>query len=82
MNELAVVDKGADWRRLKALVLDSVSSRSRLVRPGAAAGLRRGDGGRLARRPGGPQPGLAFRSHSGSRCGQSAASESRPAAED
>jgi len=26
MNELAVVDKGADWQRLKALVLDSVSS--------------------------------------------------------
>jgi site-specific recombinase XerC len=26
MNELAVVDKGEDWRRLKALVLDSVSS--------------------------------------------------------
>src|SRR5215472_3364974 len=26
MNELAVMDKGADWRRLKALVLDSVSS--------------------------------------------------------
>ena len=26
MNELAVVDKGQDWRRLKALVLDSVSS--------------------------------------------------------
>ena len=26
MNELSVVDKGADWRRLKALVLDSVSS--------------------------------------------------------
>jgi hypothetical protein len=26
MNELAVVDKDADWRRLKALVLDSVSS--------------------------------------------------------
>src|SRR5215471_9585158 len=26
MNELAVVGKGADWRRLKALVLDSVSS--------------------------------------------------------
>jgi integrase/recombinase XerD len=26
MKELAVVDKGADWRRLKALVLDSVSS--------------------------------------------------------
>jgi integrase len=26
MNEIAVVDKGADWRRLKALVLDSVSS--------------------------------------------------------
>src|SRR3974390_2676192 len=26
MNELAVVDKGVDWRRLKALVLDSVSS--------------------------------------------------------
>jgi hypothetical protein len=25
MNELAVVDKGADWRRLKSLVLDSVS---------------------------------------------------------
>ena len=26
MNDLAVVDKGAGWRRLKALVLDSVSS--------------------------------------------------------
>jgi integrase len=26
MNDLAVVDKGSDWRRLKALVLDSVSS--------------------------------------------------------
>jgi hypothetical protein len=26
MNELAVVDKDADWHRLKALVLDSVSS--------------------------------------------------------
>jgi hypothetical protein len=26
MNELAVVEKGADWRRLKALVLDGVSS--------------------------------------------------------
>src|SRR5215469_1436675 len=26
MNELAVVDKGADWHRLKAMVLDSVSS--------------------------------------------------------
>ena len=26
MNELAVVDKGADWHRLKTLVLDSVSS--------------------------------------------------------
>ena len=26
MNELAVAGKGADWHRLKALVLDSVSS--------------------------------------------------------
>jgi hypothetical protein len=26
MNEIAVVTKGADWRRLKTLVLDSVSS--------------------------------------------------------
>ena len=26
MNELVIVDKGADWRRLKSLVLDSVSS--------------------------------------------------------
>jgi hypothetical protein len=26
MNEIAVVDKRADWRRLKSLVLDSVSS--------------------------------------------------------
>jgi hypothetical protein len=25
MNELVVVDKGADWRRLKALVLDSAN---------------------------------------------------------
>jgi hypothetical protein len=29
MNELAVADKGADWRRLKALVLDSVCPQSR-----------------------------------------------------
>jgi len=26
MNDLVVVDKGSDWRRLKALVFDSVSS--------------------------------------------------------
>jgi hypothetical protein len=26
MNDLVVADKGAEWRRLKALVLDSVSS--------------------------------------------------------
>ena len=26
MNELAVVDQGEDWHRLKSLVLDSVSS--------------------------------------------------------
>ena len=26
MNEIDVVDRGAEWRRLKALVLDSVSS--------------------------------------------------------
>jgi hypothetical protein len=26
MKEIAVVDKGSDWRRLKSLVLDSVSS--------------------------------------------------------
>jgi hypothetical protein len=26
MHELAVADKGSEWRRLKALVLDSVSS--------------------------------------------------------
>ena len=26
MNDLAVADRAADWRRLKALVLDSVSS--------------------------------------------------------
>src|ERR1700674_425641 len=26
MNELVVADKGAEWRRLKSLVLDSVSS--------------------------------------------------------
>jgi hypothetical protein len=29
MNELAVADKGADWRRLTALVLDSVRPRGR-----------------------------------------------------
>jgi len=32
MNELAVGDKDADSRRLKALVLDSVSSLAREVR--------------------------------------------------
>jgi hypothetical protein len=26
MNELSVIDKGADWCRLRSLVLDSVSS--------------------------------------------------------
>ena len=26
MNDLAVVDRSVEWRRLKALVLDSVSS--------------------------------------------------------
>jgi len=26
MNELVVADRGSEWRRLKALVLDSVSS--------------------------------------------------------
>jgi hypothetical protein len=26
MTELAVVDRGAEWRKLKSLVLDSVSS--------------------------------------------------------
>jgi hypothetical protein len=26
MNEIAVVDRGADWRRLKSLVLGGVSS--------------------------------------------------------
>jgi len=61
------VDKGADWRRLKALVLDSVSSLITkrvynlgldeifcLVRPGATAGLYQGDRGRLARGAGSP----------------------------
>ena len=56
MNELVVRDKGADWRRLKTLVLDSVSSpitkrglQSRprrvlhLVRPGAPARLHEGN---------------------------------------
>jgi hypothetical protein len=34
MNELAVVYRGADWRRLKALVLDSVSSPKRVYNLG------------------------------------------------
>ena len=70
MNELAVVDKGVDWRRLKALVLDSVSSPITkrvynlgldeffaLVRPGAAARLHQGDRGRLESRSGRPRAG-------------------------
>jgi hypothetical protein len=26
MNEIAIVDRGAEWHRLKSLVLDSISS--------------------------------------------------------
>jgi hypothetical protein len=45
MNDLAVVDRGADWRRLKALVLDSglLSDRETpspcLTRPGSLPGV-------------------------------------------
>jgi hypothetical protein len=62
MTDLLLADRAAGWRRLKALVLDSVSSPDyapglqpwlgrvlRLVRPGAPAGLYQGDSGRLAR---------------------------------
>jgi hypothetical protein len=45
MNELALANKAADWRTLKALVLDSVSS------PGAGGVLRCGLSAGYARRP-------------------------------
>ena len=61
MNDLAVVDKGADWRQLKDLVLDSVSSpiTKRVYNLGLdeffawyaqepRPGLNQGDRGRLA----------------------------------
>ena len=73
MNALVLADRAADWRRLKALVLDSVSSPitrrvynlgagriHRVVRPGAAARLQQGDGQRLARGTRGPRPRLRF----------------------
>jgi len=41
MKELAVVDKGVDWRRLKSLVLDSVSSPI-TKRPGIAERVYKG----------------------------------------
>ena len=68
MNELAVVNKGADWRRLKALVLHSVSSpvTKRVYNLGLdeffawyvqepRPGFYRGARGRLARRVRGPR---------------------------
>ena len=72
MNELAVVDKGADWRRLKALVLDSVSSpiTKRVYNLGLDeffAWYAQGDCGSLARCPGSPRLGRRFhqRAHHG-----------------
>ncbi len=71
MNELTVVDKANEWRRMKSLVLDSVSSpiSKRVynmaldeffgwVRPGAAARLHQGHRERMARNPGGTLAGV------------------------
>ena len=63
MNELVVADRASEWRRLKALVLDSVSSpiTRRVYNLGldefiawyhagaAASGIHQGDRHRLAR---------------------------------
>jgi hypothetical protein len=59
MSDLVLANRAADWRRLKSLILDSVSSRvynlvrnefHRLVRSRTAAWLRQGNGERLERR--------------------------------
>ena len=68
MNDLIVVPQKNQWQKLKALVLDSVSSPItrrvynlgldeffELVRPGAAARLHQGHRERLARSSGGPR---------------------------
>src|ERR1039458_2388543 len=72
MNELALANRAADWRRLKALVLDSVSSpiTERAYNLGldeffawygrGPARLHQGDGERLARGVGGPRPGVGL----------------------
>jgi hypothetical protein len=65
MNDLALAKRTADWRRLKALVLDSVSSPNKkglqpragrvdcVVRAGTPAGLHQSHRERLAGCPGG-----------------------------
>ena len=73
MTDLIVVPQTNQWHRLKALVLDSVSSpiTKRVYnlgldeffawfRPGTAARLHQGDRERLARRPGGPRARFRF----------------------
>ena len=86
MNELAVVDKGKDWRGLKALVLDSVSFSDheeglqpwpgrilRLVWPGAPAGLHEGNRGRVVGGPRSPRVRGRFHQradHGGSQAGR------------
>jgi integrase len=68
MNELTLANKGADWRRLKALVLDSVSSpiTKRVYNLGLdefiawyaaepRPGLYQGNSDRMARCPGSPR---------------------------
>ena len=71
MNELTVVERTNEWRRMKSLVLDSVSSpiTKRVynmaldeffgwVRPGAAARLHQSHRERVARIPGGTRAGV------------------------
>jgi hypothetical protein len=74
MNQLIVAEKLTDWQRLKALVLDSVSSpiTHRMYNQAldefmawfqqlVEAGLHEGRGQRLARIAGGPRPEFVLR---------------------
>jgi hypothetical protein len=85
MNEVVLAQKASDWSRLKALVLDSVSSpiRKRVynlglneffdwVRPGTATGLHQSDRERLAGCPRGQRTRLDLdqrADHSGAETG-------------
>jgi hypothetical protein len=90
MTELIVVEKIAEWQRLKALVLESVSSpiTRRVynmaldefiawVPTGAASRVHQGDRERLASITGSPRTRVVVHHHSNARCAQTGCRGSR-----